>query len=134
MPKNENTLIDQLISSPQKLFLLDGVGAFISAIFLGIVLVWLNDFIGMPVQVLYVLATLAAFYMIFSLSCYYFEPNAWRICLRIIATANFLHCILTIGLLYQYRAQIQPLGWLYFVGELLILFFIVNLEWKGAKK
>jgi uncharacterized membrane protein YsdA (DUF1294 family) len=117
----------------QKIFLIDGIGALVSAILLGIVLVALEPYIGMPPKVLYVLALLAGAFAVYSLTCHIrVKTNRGRY-LRIIAIVNLLYCCLTLGLVFYFREQVTIWGWLYFVGEIIIVSTLARMELKIAK-
>ncbi|TMM56102.1 hypothetical protein FEE95_15840 [Maribacter algarum] len=117
----------------KKLFLIDGIGALVSALFLGVVLVWLEDRIGLPIKVLYFLAILPVFFAIYSFSCYFFKDNS-KPFLKGIATLNLLYCFLTIGLLFLYDHNLTFLGWTYFIAELIVLVILIWLEFKASSK
>ncbi|WP_462248677.1 hypothetical protein [Ekhidna sp.] len=118
----------------KNLFLIDGIGAAVSALFLGIVLTTLNDYIGMPLDVLYILAGLATLFATYSISCYFISPSNSCFYLKIIAYVNISYCMLTCILAYLHYKSLMTLGWIYFVGEVLIIITIVRLELKEAYK
>ena len=127
-------MLQKLIKNPKRLFLIDGIGAVVSAIFLGIVLVWLEDKIGMPLKVLYFLAILPVFFAIYSFSCYFFLKDNEKPYLRGIAILNLLYCFLTISLLFRYDHNLTFLGWTYFIMELLVLAILIVIEFKASSK
>ena len=55
--------VEELSSNPKQTFLMDLVGAIITAFFTGIVLVYFHDCFGMPKKALYVLSSLACFFI-----------------------------------------------------------------------
>ncbi|MEM7297675.1 MAG: hypothetical protein AAF391_05350, partial [Bacteroidota bacterium] len=59
------------------IFLIDGVGACVSSFFLGYILVAFQSFIGMPVNVLYLLAGLALLFALYSLTKHFVQPQRW---------------------------------------------------------
>lgn len=120
--------------SPKILFLIDGIGALVSALFLGVVLVRLEDKIGMPENVLYLLAILPICFAIYSFSCYFFLQRASRLFLKGIAALNLLYAFLTLGLLFLFDHNLTLLGWTYFVAELLVLAVLIFLEIKASSK
>lgn len=128
------SLLRKLTSNPKELFLIDGIGALVSILFLGVVLVWLEDKIGMPKNVLYILASLPIFFAIYSFSCYFFLKNNWKPFLKGIAILNLLYCFLTIGLLFFLDHNLTFLGWTYFIIELIILGFLIAIEFKASTK
>ncbi len=120
------------LRNPRNVFLFDGFGAIVSAMMVGVVLVILNEFIGMPVRVLYLMAGLAASYAIYSLSCYFFFPENWRSFMKGIAGLNLLYCLVSIFFVVSHFESLTQLGVAYFVVEKIILILIVRLEVKTA--
>lgn len=118
----------------KKLFLIDGIGALVSAFFLGVVLIGLQEKIGMPKSMLYFLATLPVFFAVYSFTCYFFLKENQKPFLRGIAILNLMYCFLTIGLLFLYDHNLTLLGWTYFVVELIILFVLICIEFKASMK
>ena len=120
--------------NPRTIFLIDGIGAIISAVMLGIVLPLLQDLIGMPTEVLYYLASAAVMFAIYSLSCAFIVPANWPTFLRIIAFVNLTYCVVSVGLVYYFYPQLTKLGIAYFAIEKLIVIYIVMMELKAANK
>lgn len=125
MPKNNFDII-----SPKKLFLIDGIGALISAFFLGVILVHFHDYFGMPLNVLSYLALIACLFSIYSISCVFLAVDNWKPLLKIISFANTLYAFLTLGIVIYYYQQLTILGFGYFIIELSIVFGLVNIEKK----
>lgn len=119
---------------PRQLFLIDGLGAALSAILLGIVLPSFASVFGVPPNILYGLGLVAALFAIYSLSCHLWFPDKWRPFLKGIAIANFLYCLITMGLIGYLYPQITWLGIGYFVGEVMIIGFLVAWEWRSVNK
>ncbi len=120
--------------NPRTIFLIDGIGAIVSAVMLGIVLPLLQDLIGMPTEVLYYLASAAVMFAIYSLSCAFIVPANWPTFLRIIAFVNLTYCVVSVGLVYYFYPQLTKLGIAYFAIEKLIVIYIVMMELKAANK
>ena len=59
------------IANPQKIFVLDGFGAILSAILLGVVLVRLESVFGIPRQTLYLLVALPCVFAVYDFYCFY---------------------------------------------------------------
>ena len=118
---------------PKRLFLIDGLGAILSAFILGVVLVHYHEYIGMPVRTLYVLAFLPCLFMIYSLSCYFFLKKKWSLYLKIIALVNFLYCLLSIGMMIVHQSSLMVLGYIYFVVEVIIVLIIAGVEYRVSK-
>lgn len=120
--------------SPQRLFLIDGIGAIISALLLSILLGQNFEFFGMPQEVLYKLAALAGIFAIYSISCYLLLRSTYKPFLLIIAIANLLYCCITLVLMYKFFYQLTVAGVLYFVAEKIIVCCIVYIEFITIKK
>ena len=118
--------------SLKSLFLIDGLGALVSAISLGVVLVQLESWVGMPPPVLYPLAGIAGLFALYSLSCFFFLKGNRSPFLKGIAIANLLYCGLTLGAMIFHAEHLRPLGWTYFAGELVIVVGLAVLELKMA--
>lgn len=127
-------MINKLILGPKKLFLIDCLGALISAFLLGVVLVLFEEFIGMPKEVLYYLALIACIFAVYSFFCYFHFPNNWQPFMKAIAIANLLYCLTTIGLVIYFYSQLTTLGAMYFLGELAIIIALISLELKTASE
>ncbi len=119
-----------MLSIPKKLFLIDGLGAMLSAFLLGVVLVKLQSFIGMPTNQLYFLAAIPCFFALYDLISYFRVEENWRPYLKGIAIANLFYCVLSIGLLVIHFSKLTALGVAYFVVEILIVVVIAWYELK----
>lgn len=122
----------QFKTTAKRLFLIDGIGAVISAFFLGIVLVQLQSYVGMPKDILYGLAIAPCFFAVYSFSCYFFLKSKWAKYLKIIAICNLLYCCATMCLMYCYFDSLTGLGLFYFGIELLIIIVLVNIELRST--
>jgi hypothetical protein len=123
------TLLRSTSTSPSRLLAADSLGALLSALLLGTVLAHWSVIFGMPVRVLYTLATIALVMALCSGVCSLWAGKHWRSCLRIIAVINILYAVANIGLLLYFYAQVRVWGLLYFGGELLIIALLVRAEW-----
>ena len=117
---------------PRKLFLIDSLGALLSAVMHGFVLVRFQYYIGMPQKELYVLSFIAGIFFIYSLTCFLSKPGNWKPYLKFIALANLSYCCLTIGLIVYLFPQLTALGLAYFVGEIIIVTTLALFELKTA--
>lgn len=118
---------------PKKVFFVDGVGAFITACMLSLVLSKFESFFGMPLHVLYSLAAIAIVLAVCSFACHFINPTDWRPYLRFIAIANILYCIITVGMILFYREKLTLMGYAYFAGEILIILSLARLELKKTR-
>lgn len=127
------SLIQKISDQPKIIFLIDGVGALVSAIFLGVILIQLKAIIGMPEDILIPLALIALVFAGYSLGNAFRMQKEWKRYLRIIAIANLLYCLLTLGLVTYHFSFLGTLGLIYFILEILIIIVLVKLEWEILK-
>ena len=113
-------------------FLLDCLGAVLSAVLLGVVLVRFQVYIGMPVPVLYALSSVACGFAVYSGSCYLLRVSN-TFFLRIIAVANGTYCAVTIALLFHFYDSLTALGTVYFTAEIFVIGFIGMREWRYSQ-
>lgn len=99
-----------LLDQPRRIFLVDGLGACLTAILLLGVLVPLEYVFGMPAKVLYVLGAIAGVLAVYSLVCYRLAGQRWRPLLRAVSLANLLYCCLTLGLVIALWASLSVWG------------------------
>lgn len=112
-------------------FLIDGVGALVSAVMLGAVLPLLGERIGMPRGTLFGLATVAVVFAGYSLTCHRrAQPLVpWLVA---IALANLAYCALTLALVVHHVERLGVLGLMYFVGEIAVVLALVVWELRVA--
>ncbi|MEJ8843897.1 hypothetical protein WG954_16010 [Lacibacter sp. H375] len=119
-----------LTQNPKIIFLVDGIGAFVTAFLLFAVLRTYHEFIGLPGTTLTYLSVVAAGFSVYSLGCFYFVKENWQHFLQFISIANLLYCCVTIMLLvYNYSSVTVP-GIVYFTGEIIVVCILVSLELK----
>lgn len=121
----------QLIADPSRLFLVDGLGACLSATCLALAGAFLSDTFGLPQQTLVVLAAFAIVPAVFSLTCSRWFPR--RPLLRAIVVLNVCYCVLTVVLAVRDRATLTALGAGYFVAEIAVIAYLVRLELLAAR-
>ena len=97
-------------TNPKKLFQIDGFGAVLSAILLGVVLVKLEYLFGIPKSTLYLLAFLPCLFVVYDLYCYFKTPNDVAMFLKIIGITNLIYCCLSIGLAIYHSKDITIWG------------------------
>ena len=117
--------------SLRQVFLLDGIGAALTAISPFTLRAVFGDIFQMPVNILFVLSGIAAGYALYSLSCYALPLNNRKPFLRGIMAANIAYCGLTLSLVLYYWSTLTGLGKAYFLGEIGIVLMVVLLE-KGV--
>ena len=119
---------------PRQLFLIDGLGALLSAFMLGIVLVQLESYFGMPRPLLYRFAGIALVFSSYSLICYWRLKQRWNVYLFLIAFANLSYCCLTGVYLLLLWDQLTILGLFYFIIEILIVVLLAGIEISVAAR
>ena len=122
--------IESLKSNPQKLFLVDGLGALLSAFLLGVVLVRLENIFGIPPLALYILAIPPIIFAIYDFYYYRKPKHQLGRFLKGIAIMNILYCFLSISLAFYHHSLITGLGWGYIIVEVVIVCLLVLLELK----
>ncbi|GGG18166.1 hypothetical protein GCM10011344_18490 [Dokdonia pacifica] len=123
-----------MIFSPRRLFLIDGLGAILSAFMLGIVLVQFESAFGIPSATLYVLAIFPVFFAIFDFYCFQKKNANLSKLLKIIAILNLLYCCMSIGCAMYHIDTVTILGWVYICVEVLLIVILSLFELKVAIK
>jgi hypothetical protein len=121
--------MDLLKLSYQKFFLIDGIGAVLTASMLAFVLPPFQSYIGMPYPILNILAMAAAAFAAYSLTCFLLVAENWKPYLRGIAIANSSYCIATLLLIIYLWQELTLLGIAYFFGEIILVMSLVRIEW-----
>ena len=128
------TLVNRLAERPKTLFLIDGLGALLTALLLMAILRPYNAYFGMPTSAFTYLSAVAVCFCIYSTTCFLFLNGSWTPFILIIFTANLLYCVLTISLLIKYYPTLTIIGLLYFVIEIAIIGGLCFVEFKVALK
>ena len=126
-------LITKAELNPKKLFLIDGFGAILSAFLLGVVLVKFEEIFGIPTSVLYFLATIPIFFVIYDVFCYQKHLKIGLL-LKGIAALNILYCCISIGLISCHFSSITILGWTYIIVEIILVSFLAMIEFRVGKR
>lgn len=129
-----NSIIDSFAKEPRRLFVIDGLGALLSAFLLGIVLVHLTDLIGVPISTLYLLAFIPVLFGIYDLICFYRWKEGHARYLKYIAFANILYCVLSVAMMINHADSLTALGWIYFILEILIVLAIATIEYTVSAR
>lgn len=124
--------INQLIAQPKRIFLIDGLGAMLSAVLLIAVLARFEDLFGMPQKTLSFLSGIACFFAVYSISCSFFVIERWKVYLKIIMLANAGYCLLTIGLMIYFFQSLTILGLAYFIAEISVIGIIIWIERRAV--
>jgi len=134
MKTSMQKFISKITSNPKQLFLIDSLGAALTAFSLGVVLTQFESIFRMPRSILYILSLVACSFAIYSFCCYLFVGKNWRPFLTIIAIANLLYCCVTLGLIFYLWEKLTALGVVYFLGEIILIAALVAVEVKAVVK
>ncbi len=113
---------------PRTLFLIDSLGALLSAFFLFVVLKRYEEYFGMPKHVLNYLSVIALAFFLYSFTCFYFINKNWKIFLGIIISANLLYTLLTLSLVIFHLKILTLPGLIYFIVEMVVIIGLVSIE------
>jgi hypothetical protein len=127
-------ILNKLKNNPKKIFLLDALGAFLTASLLSFILAPKEDVFGMPSKTVYILSIIALCFFIYSFSCYKFIKTNWKPFLKLIIKLNSTYIIISVGLLFKHFNQLTFLGFTYFILEIIVIFIIVYLEIETYKE
>ena len=116
----------------KSIFLLDGIGALVSIILLGVVLPAIQPWIGMPLAILYWLALVPVVFAIYSFCCFFGTAHQNRRWLKGIMLGNALYCAATTSLVIYFFTQMTWWGVSYFAIEFIVLVLLIWLEGKIA--
>jgi hypothetical protein len=112
----------------RNIFLLDGLGALLTASLTGLLLPAIQRYIGIPIPTLWCLALIASAFSLYSLACHFFLQTKRPVFLKVIMTANLLYCILIASLLIHHLATLKPLGIAYIIGEIMVILLVLYVE------
>lgn len=121
-------LTTKLVKKPKLLFLIDSIGAFLTALLLFVILKNLTYYFGMPKTNITLLFSIAACFCLYSAICFLFLKGKWKLFIKIISFANLLYSLLTLGFLFANYNQITNLDLTYFLLEIVIISAIVYIE------
>jgi len=134
MNKAIEKLAHQLAENPKMLFLIDSIGALLTAFLLFTLLQNFSPSTGMPKKALSLLLGTALCLFFYSAACFLLLKEKWSVFIRIISASNSLYCLLTLLLLIVHYKQITYLGLAYFIGETAVILGLVCIELKTAAK
>ena len=123
-------LFNKLALNPKRLFLLDGVGALLTAFLLFALLRTFTEQFGMPEPALDLLIIIALGFSVYSFCCFLLVNKVWQPFLLAIIIANLFYCCLTLGLVIYNYSRLTILAVIYFVIEIAIISGLVFIEIK----
>ena len=123
-----NKLIKHFSEKQKTLFLIDSMGAFMTAFSLFLIVRPFNEYFGMPKNELTYLSVIAVCFCTYSAACFLFLKGGFIPFLRFIGVANLIYCALTIGLLIKYYPLLTIIGTAYFLIEIVIICVLSYIE------
>lgn len=127
------SIIDRANQDPHFIFLIDGIGASITALALLLILPHLPEVFTMPVNILYFLGTIALLFAAYSLGNYFAKLSKVKLLISIIAFANLAYCLFSVFIMLQLGDRLSSMDVVYFVGEVMIISALAIFELKVAK-
>jgi hypothetical protein len=127
-----NKIINHFTDKQKTLFLIDSIGAFMTAFFLFVIAQKFNAAFGMPKKELTCLSLIAACFCMYSAACFLFLKGGFTPFIRLIAVANLLYCAWTFVLLIKYHPLLTIIGTSYFLIEIVIICVLVYIELNVA--
>lgn len=121
-------VLEKFTANVKQVFLLDSIGASLTAVLLVIMLGSFNVYVGMPEKTLYLLLLAATLLAIYSFSCYRFLSTKSKPYLKAIIIANIVYSCLTIGFVILHYPKLSVFGVIYFVGEMFLIGGVIFLE------
>ncbi len=132
MNKVKDQLINYLIEKQRTLFLIDSLGALLTAFSLFVIVRQFNEYFGIPITILTYLSVIAICFCIYSTACFLFLNRRWTPFIRVIGIANLLYCALIMGLLIKYYPLQTIIGTVYFLIEIVIICGLAYIELNVA--
>ena len=90
-------------------------------------LIYLNDSLGMPKEILKLLAVIPLFYFLYSFTNY-LKIEKINNQLKIIAFANICYCILTLTFVFYHFKKLSILEVSYFILEIIVIIILSIIE------
>jgi hypothetical protein len=120
------------ILNERKIFLIDAIGASVSAISL-LVPYLFEELFGMPKSTVSIFISIAIAYSIYSTTIYLINTVNWKFYLTIIALLNISYCLFTGYHILKNLNAITLYGHLYFVGEILVILVLAIFELRSSR-
>jgi hypothetical protein len=121
-------LIAHFSKKHKSLFLVDSIGAFVTATLLFVVALDNNSYFGIPEKELTYLSALAAIFCTYSALCFIFLKGSTKIFFRLIGWSNLFYCVFTIGIMIKHHTSLRVFGIGYFLIEILVICLLSYVE------
>lgn len=127
-------LISYFTEKQKTLFLIDSIGALMTAFSLFVIVRQFNEYFGMPKNELTYLSVLAVCLCIYSATCFVFVKTGIKPFIRFIGIANLIYCAWTSLLLIKYYSLLTIFGLSYFLIEIVIICTLSYVELNVAAR
>ncbi len=117
----------------KRLLILDAVGAVVSVVMLGVVLVKFYDIFGIPISVLHILASIPVGFFIFDLLAIFSKEKIQPGRLMTIGILNILYCLLSFVMAIVHASSLTIYGWAYIIVEIIIVVALSAFELKTGR-
>jgi len=117
---------------PWQIFLIDGMGALLSAILLCVVQYYKEVF-GVPDAMFQLLIPFQVLFACYSFTCLLSKSGKQKILLTVIIICNVLYALYSLLLVYLNADQLSTIGIIYFMLEILVILLLVSLELRWRK-
>ncbi|GAB5540200.1 MAG: hypothetical protein Salg2KO_23030 [Salibacteraceae bacterium] len=119
--------------TPRRIFLIDGLGAMISAILL-VAIASLESVFQFPEQLAYELALVALILSTYSMACYFVRPKSMFNFLLALVIANIGYSVFTGIVILYYWNTVSIYSTIYFISEILLILTLASIEFRMAVK
>lgn len=126
--------IQDLRDNPRKLFIVDGLGAVVTAFSLSVILVRFEHIFGIPPYMLYILAIFPVVYGLFDIYSFRSNESKWPKYLRVVAILNLSYCFISLAMAFYHAQSIRVWGWLYLINEIIVIVVLSIFELSVAQK
>lgn len=121
-------LVNHFIEKQKSVFLIDSIGACMTAFSLFVIVRQFDAYFGMPKRELTFLSVLAVCFCSYAAACFLFLKAGLKPFIRYMGIANLLYCALTTGLLIKYYPLLTMIGKTYFLIEIVIICVLSYIE------
>ncbi|GAA4110869.1 hypothetical protein GCM10022393_08200 [Aquimarina addita] len=115
---------------PERIFLMDALGALLTSFFLCCILAQLESYFGVPIQVIYVLSGIAGCLFVYSIIGYLFSKTRWKSFLIILIICNISHLVVSLAMIVLHSEKLTAPGYTYFILECIVIIIVVAIECK----
>src|SRR5688572_422995 len=119
--------------NPKTLFMVDCVGALLSASLLTLVVAEHQQIFGIPRNTVYLLAMFPCLFAVYDLNC--IASNRLNVVpfLKAIAIMNVCYCIFSLIVSLNRYSELTILGWIFILAEITIVSILAKFEFDVAK-